>query len=87
MASCVTTNRIRYKSNYVLLLPFPTANNDAIYFLNNDMRYLESIAEIKKISTYVEHQSAGTYRENDIVYLLQHTCEACGKPLPAKKTT
>ena len=51
----------RYKCIYALLLPFPLAINETIYYPKNQMFYLESIAELIKVYSIIEHQSAETY--------------------------
>ena len=39
----------------------PPGINETMYYLNDHRYYLESIAEITKVSSSIEHQSAETY--------------------------
>ena len=55
-------NRIKI-TNATMYYYFPSPGiNDSMYYLSNQMYYLESIAKIIKVSSSVEHQRAGTYQ-------------------------
>ena len=48
----------KYICNYVRSLLHPNDINESMYFLNNQMCYLESNAELIKVSSSIEHLSA-----------------------------
>ena len=43
------------KCNYLLLLPIPPGTKEAMNYLYNHVFYLESIAKLIKVSSFIEH--------------------------------
>ena len=59
-ASSVATNAISINATMYYYFPSPDIN-EIMYYINNHMCYLNSIAESIEASKSIEHQSAKTY--------------------------
>ena len=60
-SQCISVAK-RYKREYVILLPFPPLWERFMQYVNNNMYYVENLAELIKASPSIHEQYAGTIR-------------------------